>query len=218
MRYLRWTNLAIGGGGPRPPQCPASSAGPGTIGGQTIFQTVQTAIQQQVKQSQNASATLNSLNWGNPTQVTYSATFVPAPPELILNPNEDASAGGTLDVTLFIPGNSLTFTASVAGNPTFDVSFNLTVSLQLTFPLSLNSITPWAVGVSASAQVEVLNVTTHNVLVSLCNSAAVEQVLQAINGYIVAFPDLGQSGLGAFEPSCAEHRQEQWFHTASPRG
>jgi hypothetical protein len=163
-------------------------AGGPVVGTDTLHSLVQTAIQQQ-----SAGASLNSLNWGDQAGIAYSAGFVAPPPDAAFS-----GAGGTINIVLFVPGNSLSFTASGA---TFDVDFDLIVNVQLTLPVSLAPIfaggpSDWSVGASATVEVEALSVTTHNVGVFLCDRSAVSKVLNAINGKVISIPNIVVSGLG----------------------
>lgn len=165
----------------------ALEAGGTVTGSETLFSLVQGAIQQS-----SPGAVLNSLNWGPQANITYAAEFVPPPPDAAF-----IGAGGTVNITLFVPGDSLAFTASGA---TFDVSFDLVVNFQMTFPSSLAPIfsggdSSWSIGLSATADVEAFNVTTHNVGVFLCDRSAVQKVLQAINGKTVTVANITNEGL-----------------------
>jgi hypothetical protein len=162
-------------------------AGGPVIDNETLFALVQNAIQQV-----NPGAVLNSLNWGSQANITYAAEFVPPPLDAAF-----IGAGGTINITLFVPGNSLALTADGA---TFDVGFDLIINFQMTLPSSLVEIfspaTPsWSIGLSATADVEAFNVTTHNVGVFLCDQNAVVRVLNAINGKTVTVANITSAGL-----------------------
>ncbi len=168
------------------------NGGPVNAQGQTIFQLVQSAIQAQVQKTQQASSVLNSLTFGPQNQIGYFGKFTPPP----ANAGETGGAG-TIEIALAVEGNNLAFTVNAKSNPTFEVSFDLTITITLTLPVSLGP--NWAVGINVSARVEALNVTTHNVGVYLCDQNAVTQVLDAINGQIVPVPGLHPAVLTAFD-------------------
>jgi hypothetical protein len=162
-------------------------SGNAVVGDETLFSLVQSAIQKQ-----RPDATLNSLNWGNTSEIQYSAAFTPPPPDAAY-----IGAGGVISITLFVPGDSLAFTT---GGARFDVAFDLVVNIQLTLPVSLAPIfaggqSDWSVSASVTAQVEAHSVTSHNVGVFLCDRSAVTNVLQAINGQIVSVPNVVVSQL-----------------------
>ena len=164
------------------------------INGKTVTQLVAGAIQQKVKQSQNADAVLNSLTFGPQNQIGFTGTFV-APPA---NAAQTPGVGGKVNVTLTVPGNNLAFTVMKSSNPTFEVNFSLVVRLVLTFPVSTAAAissdpSNWAVGLSVTAEVEVSEVTTHNVGVFLCDKSAVTDVLKAINDQVISLPDVATS-------------------------
>jgi hypothetical protein len=162
------------------------------INQKTVFELVQDAIRQKVQQTQNASSDLNSLTFGPQNQIGYAAVFVPPPANAL-----QFGGGGTINVTLTVPGNNLAFTINTQTNPTFEVGFDLAVAISLTFPLSLGP--QWTVGISANVDVEVTSVTTHNVAAFLCDQNAAKDVQNAINGQTVSLTDLQPPGLSFFE-------------------
>src|SRR5579872_5149046 len=85
----------------------------GQVNGQTVHKLVESAIQQQVKKSQDANAVLNSLTFGPQNQIGYRAAFT-APPANLQTPG----AAGKLNIRLSVPGNNLAFTVMAQSNPT----------------------------------------------------------------------------------------------------
>jgi hypothetical protein len=160
----------------------------GKVNGQTVSQLVEGAIKSKVKASQGADSQLNSLTFGPQNQITYAASFIPPAANAW-----ETGGGGTIAVTLKVPGNNLAFTVLKQSNPTFEVAFELVVGIKLLFPVALSN--KWAVGVSVEAVVEVSQVTTHNVGVYLCDKSAVSDVLKAINGQVIQVSHLDPPGL-----------------------
>ena len=183
----------------------------GQINGQTLFQLIETAIKLQVKKLLNADASLEKpLVFGPKDQIGYTGVFLPPPVNVIPTPQD----GGDIRITLTVPGNSLRFTAYTGSNPTFQVSYDLVITVKILLPVSLVLSNPstWAAHVSVEAQVEVLKVITNNVGAFLCDKNAANEVATAINGQIVSVASLAPDSVGELDTIVQASANAGWTH------
>jgi hypothetical protein len=144
---------------------------------QTLSQLITSSVQAASK-AQKTSA--YNISEGFAAKGDYSATL------------DTTGANPVLKIQYHLGGNSLSFTNttnSILGSyadPTFHVTYDLTINLNLTFATNLTQPNP--VSVTANASVGNVNVTSKNVLVAVADffgSNITGQIANGLNGHSV---------------------------------
>jgi hypothetical protein len=151
------------------------------IHGQTLQQYIYSQVQQDAEKDK---VTARHISDTVGTQGSYSAAL------------DTSSTDPTLHIDYYIGGNTLTFTttndtsAGSYADPTFHVTFDLSIDVSMTLPSSLSPQSTVAVNATAM----VVNVYAHssNVFVS---SSQVQEVANAIAGNTVDLSSLVDTGL-----------------------